>query len=93
VGGGVCDGVGVDFVAVGDGELEWARVGRMRRIGSAGALVEECRGFTTVTCGPGAGVSCDAGVRATPTPTRPAKAPAAALNVASTAVVRRCRPP
>jgi hypothetical protein len=47
VGVGVCDAVA--FEAVGDGELECVRVGRMLRTGSAGALVEECWGFAALT--------------------------------------------
>ena len=87
---GEADGVGLTdvCVAVGLGDGEWLRVGRTWLNGVAEAVRAWCRGFAVVMCVVAECVSCDAGAPASPTPTRPVSAPAAALVVASTAVAR-----
>lgn len=76
-------------LAVGLGEAEWLRVGRACVNVHVGALLVWWCGLAGLAWCVVAGVRCEAGAPATPTPTRPVSVPAATLVVARTSVVRR----
>jgi hypothetical protein len=96
---GVAAGVGAwvrvavgEGVAVADLVADGEDVGRTRTT----RPVDDGRGLWCFTgrCAVVTGVAAgDSGASATLMPTAPVKPPAAALAVASTSVVRRCRPP
>ena len=83
------DGDREERVAVGVGVAECDRGGLCANVDVG---VDQCRWLAGFTWWTGAGMLCETG-RAMPMPTMPVNAPAAALVVARTAVVRRCRPP
>jgi hypothetical protein len=78
-------------VVVGLGDADRVGVERSCVKLDTGAVLARWCGFTCLTCCVGGGGA--AGAPATPMPTRPVTVPAATLVVASTSVVRRCRPP